>query len=132
MQLQLTVLVGVFAGLPALGCSSGDEGSPRNESGVLTDGDADACERDCDAQAAADCAKMPENYVSSCKSFCEALRQSTPDACQPLLRAQSQCALNRITYTCENDIARGAPQGACANEGANCAGCRGSLCMIGF
>jgi hypothetical protein len=109
----------------ASGCGGGG-------SGTLTDGAPDACERDCDAQAAPACARMPPDYAASCKTLCAGLRSQTPDRCQAALRAQFQCALDRVTYTCQDGLTRAAPQGACSAEGAACAACRGSLCVAGF
>ena len=99
---------------------------------TLTDGDADACEQDCEAQAAPNCERMPPDYLTSCKLFCGSIRESTPENCQAALRAQYQCAVDRAEYICVDGLATVMPQGVCANEGAACASCRGSLCIVGF
>jgi hypothetical protein len=127
------VLVFVFAVLAACGGDDSEGGSGTGgRSQVLTDGEADACEQDCDAQAATNCERMPPDWAATCKLFCEALRSSTPEQCQAALRAQSQCALERVTYSCQDGLNAVTPQGACAREGAQCAACRGTLCIAGF
>ena len=100
---------------------------------ILTDGDADACEQDCDNQAAAGCERMPPDWAASCKLLlCAGLRSSTPAQCQAALRAQSQCAVDRVMYSCSNGIVAVMPQGICAAEARVCASCRGSLCIPGL
>jgi hypothetical protein len=124
--------------LAALTACGGDDGDGDGASGtgggsqVLTDGEADACEQDCDAQAATNCERMPPDWAATCKLFCESLRSSTPEQCQAALRAQSQCALERVTYSCQDGLNAVMPQGACAGEYAQCAQCRGSLCVVGL
>lgn len=127
-------LVLAFTLLAACGGNDDDGASGSGGSGsqVLTDGEADACEQDCDAQAATNCERMPPDWAATCKLFCESLRNSTPEQCQAALRAQSQCALERVTYSCQDGLNTVTPQGACAYEAVQCAECRGTLCLAGF
>lgn len=126
-------MIVVALALSACG-GSDDEGASGAGGGsqVLTDGEADACEQDCDAQAAVNCERMPSDWAATCKLFCASLRSGTPEQCQAALRAQSQCALDRVTYGCRDGLIAVSPQGACAGEAAQCASCRGSLCIVGL
>jgi hypothetical protein len=122
-----------FVALTACG-GDDDEGGSGSGGGsqVLTDGEADACEQDCDAQAAPNCERMPPDWAATCKLFCASLRSDTPEQCQAALRAQSQCALERVTYGCQDGLISITPQGACAREAAQCASCVGTLCIVGL
>jgi len=113
---------------------SGDAepGAGVNASTMLTDGDPDACEQDCDSQVAAGCERMPPDYAMACKLLCAGLRSSTPEQCQAALRAQSQCAVDRVMYSCRDGIVAAMPQGICGREALVCASCRGSLCIPGL
>ena len=110
------------------GCSGDDDESESDR--PLKDGDPDACERDCDQQVAAGCASTPAEYGALCKTLCESGRTNTPAECQAKLRAIYQCALEFITYSCENDSLTVSPTGGCAPEAAACAECAGTVCGL--
>jgi len=100
---------------------------------IYTDGDWDACERNCERQGEPNCERMPENYVESCKMLCVGMRNQIPEQCQDELRAQYQCMLERSEYQCVNGLAQSpSSTGACAYEGMNCATCAGEICVLGL
>ena len=125
-----SVLVGTMA-LPALITSAcGGDGDEDDSERPLEDGDPDACERDCDRQVAAGCANTPPNYGEGCRAICQYARTTTPAECQAKLRAQYQCALEFITYSCEGANLAVHPQGGCAPEASACANCTGTICGL--
>jgi len=110
--------LGVFA---AVGC--GDSDKHEDLSGATP---AELCQRRCALEVAANCAKTPSDFASSCALLCQAKYDKFPN-CSAAARALDVCTIQRVSYGCESDVIAARPVGACALEGLSCGSCTGDL-----
>ena len=114
------ILVSLLSVSAAIGCGDSDKGESLSH---LTP--AELCEKRCASEVAANCAKTPTDFGTSCVQLCQGKYES-PN-CIGAARALDTCIIQFVTYGCESDVISARPQGACATEGVSCGTCTGNL-----
>lgn len=118
--LFLGSLLSVFV---AAGCGDSDKSGTGESLSHLTP--EELCERRCAAEVAANCAKTPADFGTSCVELC--LGKYDFPNCQGVARALDSCTILFVSWSCESDVISPGPQGACATEGLSCGSCTGNL-----
>jgi hypothetical protein len=112
--------------LGALGCGDSNHSDNDDSEDLSHLTPAELCQRKCDLEVAADCANVPDDYGPNCALLCQAKYQKFPN-CSAAASALDACAIQRVTYSCENGALHITPEGACAAAGNACISCTGSL-----
>jgi hypothetical protein len=107
-------------------CGGSNHTGPGNREDLSQLTPAELCQQKCDLQVAANCPKMPPDYASSCALLCQAKYDKSP-SCVAASHALDACAIQRVSYRCDEGVISAMPVGACASEGAACAACTGSF-----
>jgi len=116
----------LFAGSLVFALAAGACGNSNHSEDLSQLTPAELCQQKCALQVAANCPRMPPDYATSCALICQAKYDKFP-SCATQSHALDACAIQRVSYGCEEGVLSIKPVGACASEGLSCISCTGDF-----